>query len=509
MMSAQHSFGRWLPYNGFFSEALSGRTYEDAQAAVRGDLDLGGGARIETSGLYTRDARTLQTFLDTNPTNQQWSNAIGRVTLSMPLGSLATSHTIGISSYASNIDRWIAQGLPNGTLTTAAAAPVTSSVDYFTFDGRLSPRTPGRTVMTFGYDVVAQRSSFTGTSESPVWGDPFRPFTSRRGSLSYGSAWVDDRSELSTRLTLESGLRLDVGGDRGLDAVRPAGSVQALFALSPDTRLSVGASRVHQYLQAVPSPRIGQNQTAPDSWLTAGDGVPVMSVDNAMAGVERWTGRGVLLAANAYLRHTTGATADDPTLGPLLRRPLFVDATETARGVELSARKLVGRATGLVAYSYGHATMRAGGLSFPAPADRTHALEAVASLHLGGFNLGSAYTLTSGAPYTRTVVGAAAGQSSVTGSIPLRDAPNAHRLPSYSSLDLSIDYTRTIGAVSLIGFAGAQNVLGRRNATWYEISGYCDDGQSQAVASPRCRDHDMLQAPVRLAPTIGLRVVVR
>jgi hypothetical protein len=311
-------------------------------------------------------------------------------------------------------------------------------------------------------------------------------------------------------VTVEAGLRLDVGGSRGFDAVRPAGSAQALFALSPSTRLSVGASRVHQYLQAVPLPAVGQSQTVPDSWLTSGDSVPVMSVDNAMAGIERWVGRGVLLAANAYVRRTTGAAADDPTPGPMLRLPLFVEATESAHGVELSARELVGRTTGLVAYSYGHATVRARGLSFPAPADRTHALDAALSARLGQFDIGGAYTLTSGAPYTRTVVGAAAGQSSATGSIPLRDVPNAHRLPSYSSLDVAIDYTRMIKGVSLIGFAGVQNVLGRTNATWYEISGYCVlNGQGTAVAGPQCRDHDVFQAPVKLAPTIGLRLVVR
>jgi hypothetical protein len=308
---------------------------------------------------------------------------------------------------------------------------------------------------------------------------------------------------------LESGLRLDVGGARGLDAVRPAGSAQALFALSPDTRLSLGASRVHQYLQAVELPAVGQNETVPDSWLTSGDDVPVMSVDNAMVGVERWAGRGVLLAANAYVRHTMGATADDPTPGPMLRRPLFVEATESSRGVEVSARKLVGRATGLLAYSYGRARMHARGLSFPAPADRTHAMDAAMSVHLGRFNLGGAYTLTSGAPYTRTVLGAAAGQSRTTGSIPVRDAPNALRLPSYSSLDASIDYTRVFKGVTVIGFAGAQNVLARKNVTWYEISGYCDAGPSQLVASPRCRDRDFVQTPVGLTPTIGFRLVVR
>ena len=186
---------------------------------------------------------------------------------------------------------------------------------------------------------------------------------------------------------METGLRADVGGATGVDAVRPAGSAQALFALSPGTRVSLGASRVHQYVQGLDLPVVGEGQTLPTSWLTSGDGVPVMSVDNAMAGVEQWFGRGVLAAANLYARHTSGAISADPTPGSLLHRPLFVDATESAQGVELSARMLVGRATGLLAYSYGKATMSARGLSFPAPADRTHALDAAVSLHLNGFNL--------------------------------------------------------------------------------------------------------------------------
>ena len=332
-----------------------------------------------------------------------------------------------------------------------------------------------------------------------------------RSSLGQASAWVDHRAGLGSRLTVENGVRLEFGTARGLDAIRPAASAQALFAVSPDTRASSGASRVHQYVQAVDVPAVGQGQTPPASWITSGGNVPVMTVDNAMVGIEHWAGAGVLLAANTYLRHTSGAIASDPTPGPLLRRPLFVLATESASGVEVTARKLTGRSTGLLAYSYGNATMRASGLSFPAPSSRTHALDAALSLRAGGFSLGGAYTLTSGAPYTRTVLAAALGGSatSVASQVPVREAPNAQRLPAYESLDVSLDYTRVARGIAFIGFAGAQNVLSRTNSTWYEISGYCEGGQTPLVASPQCRDHDLLQAPVKLVPTIGLRLVVR
>jgi hypothetical protein len=511
LVTVHHSLGRWLP-DAFSTEGLAGRAYGDEQATVRGDVDLGDGKRLVTSGLFTRDERRFQNAIDANGVNQDWSNAVGRVAFDAQVGPFATSHSVGISRFGSNADRWFAASPTalGATPDSLIASPVASRVDYVTLGGRIRSRTPrGGGATTVGYDVITQRSSIDGTYESPAWTDSAQTHVSRRSSLRYGSAWIDNRTAIGTRVTLENGLRLDVGGAHGLDAIRPAGSAQASFAASPSTRVSVGASRTHQYAQGIDLPVVGQGQTLPTSWLTSGGDVPPMSVDNAMAGVEQWMGTGVLLGANAYLRHTTGAIAADPTPGPLIHRPLFVDATESAGGVELSARKLIGRTTGLLAYSYGNATMRARGLSFPAPASRTHALDGVMSMHLGAFNIGGAYTLSSGAPYTRTVAGAALNPSGGANQVAVQQAPNGQRLPAYSSLDVSLDYARTFRGVSLIGFAGAQNVLGRKNATWYEISGYCENGQSQAVVSPQCRDHDLLEAPVKFAPTIGLRLVVR
>jgi len=499
-LTAQHSLGRWL--RGLSSDALSGRSYCDAQATLRGDADLGGGMRFETSGLFTRDARTYGTGLG-GAASQTWNNAAGRITFFAPLGALGMSQSVGMSRFASGSARTLE--LSDSTLVSS---PVRSSVSYATLSGRLGTRVSTRDVTTLGYDVTIDGTSVDGTQQDLTWPDSSLAHVSRRNNLRYGSAWIDTRTSIGERVTLESGLRADVGGAPGVEAVRPGGSAQALFTLSSGARVSLGASRVHQYVQGLDLAVVGQGQTLPTSWLTSGDGVPVMSVDNAMAGVEQWIGRGVLATANLYARRTSGAITADPTPGALLHRPLFVDATESARGVELSARKLVGRATGLLAYSYGNATMSARGFSFPAPADRTHALDAAVSLHLNGFNLGSAYTLTTGAPYTRVVVTSPLA-SPGGAQTAIREAPNAQRLPVYSSLDLSLDYTRVLGDLGVVAFAGAQNVLGRRNATWYEISGYCENGQTQPVVSPQCRDHDVLEAPVKLAPTVGLRLVMR
>jgi hypothetical protein len=499
-LTAAHTLGEWLPNGAIRFNALGDRLISDAQLTARGDLDLGDGRRLETSGLLSRDVRRFHSESGYEP-GQDWGNVVARLTFRAPVGSLATSTTVGASHFASGSNRWIAQASPDTGFVVSAVQiePVMSTVDYLTLVGRIGPMSSSRSVSTAGYDLILQRSSFAGPRLSIYWGDFSIDQTSRRDALAYGSLWGERRMELGGRLSIETGVRVDVGGS-GLDALRPAGSAQARFAASPRTWLSIGASRAHQYVQRIDLPTAAQGATAPGLWLTSGADVPMMSVDNAMAGLERWVGSGVLLSANAYTRQTTDIITDDPTSGPLVQRPLFVSANESAHGIELSGRKITGRTTALLGYSYARATMHAQGQTFTAPASRTHALDAASTVRFGSLDVTGAYTLTSGAPFTRTVFDPSKKAFE-------RDAPYAQRLPAYSSLDLSVDYSRRVRGASLSVFAGVQNVLGRMNPTWYQTSGCFDNGQGQPTAAPQCRDHDMLAAPVKFAPTAGLRLV--
>jgi hypothetical protein len=174
--------------------------------------------------------------------------------------------------------------------------------------------------------------------------------------------------------------------------------------------------------------------------------------------------------------------------------------------VEVSARKLAGRVTGLVAYTYARATTSSQGLTFLSPTDRTHALDATAMVRAGDFRLGAGFAWTSGAPYTRSFFGGLASEEGAPSwtSFPSREAPDAVRAPSYASLDVFTDYTRTIRATSLSVFLGLQNVTGRTNRTWFEASGLCGD-QFSVSADAACRDKDLFQSPVSYRPTFGLR----
>jgi hypothetical protein len=500
VLTGQHTLGDLLPSGGIFANTLGDRFATDAQMTFRGDVRLAPGHDLEVSSLFSTDARHAIGNDGANPLQQEWGNAAGRMTYHASLGAFATSHTLGISHFASSASRWSAPSIA-GSQTGALALvnnPVTSSVDYVTFGGRIAQRGSSANSFAAGYDVITEHSSFGGPRQSLYWNDFSFEHVARRDALTYGSVWTDRRLSFRDRISVEGGVRVDVGGPAGMTDVRPAGSVEARATVSPRTWLSTGVGRTHQYVQAVDLPVVAHGETSPSLWVTSGGEVPVMTVDNATAGLERWMGDGILITGNAYLRRTSGAVIVDPAPGPLTARPIFVNASETAHGVELSARKLTGRMTGLIAYSYSRSLTNAGGLSFPAAASRPHALDASTAFHLGNLNVGGAFRWTAGAAYTRTVFNA---------QVPSRAAPNAERLPPYSSLDLTFDYTRAVRGTAVTGFATLQNVLGRVNPTWYQVSGYCDDSQPRPTTDPACRDHDLVSAPVRFARTVGVRVV--
>lgn len=507
-VTARHTLAEWLPPAGFLGDVVGSRGFSDAQVSFRSDVVLDSSRRFETSGLLTRDTRGGWRLSGDKLTTQQWGNAAGRATFYTPLGPFFASQTVGITHFASSSSRYFVEvDGPVPASDRPIDRPVTSSVDYVTVGGRAG-RSTATSATQAGYDVTMQRSSLAGSRGSILWGDLSMDDFVRRDVLSYGTIWGQHRMTLGERFTIDGGLRFDLGGTSSLPGVRPQGSLQARVAARPGTLVSFGVSRTQQYVQGIELPIVARGETSPALWLTAGKNVPAMVTDNAMTGVEHWAGDDLLVAANAYLRRTSGAIIADPAPGPLANRPLFVTSDEVARGIELSARKLAGRLTGLIAYSYGNANARADGRSFVASADRTHALDATASLHFGHVGVGAAYTLTSGAPYTRTITHPTPVESRENGGTfwQEREQPSGMRLPNYSTFDVFLDYSRGIGSATLTGFVTVQNLFGRTNPTWYQLSGLlCSDANPQPATSS-CADNDIISAPVKIMPTIGVRV---
>ena len=168
VLSANHSLGGW--FDGASNYLSSDRSVNDAQIVGRGDLQLGGGRRIETSALITRDERSGAHLRV--PETQGWNNAAGRVTFFQPLGALVATSTVGITHFASDLQDAIAEAPGEfGIVSNPHFSPVTSSVDYVMLSGRLAPAAFSTNGWALGYDLVNQRSAFGGMREHLLWSD--------------------------------------------------------------------------------------------------------------------------------------------------------------------------------------------------------------------------------------------------------------------------------------------------------------------------------------------------
>src|SRR5262245_60974345 len=274
--------------------------------------------------------------------------------------------------------------------------------------------------------------------------------------------------------------------------------------------LSGGVGLSFQYIQELQLSTT--SLLTPVVWLVAGETTPRVQNDQANVGIERWSSSGVLIAANAYARRSTGIVTTDPRPGGTIDRPLFVDAAETAQGVEVSARRLSGRFTGSVAYSFARATRTAQGLSYDAPGDRRHALDATALVKLRGFRFGTGLSAMSGLPYSRARYGQIIADSTRPGSFTWRDivvlgAPNAQRFPGSASLDVMADWTHTMWSATLTVFIQAPNALGRRNLTAYYATDTCAQQVHSFGQTGACINGDLLYSVVpRQRPSVGVRI---
>jgi TonB dependent receptor len=260
-----------------------------------------------------------------------------------------------------------------------------------------------------------------------------------------------------------------------------------------------------QYTQALP--RIGLSDVErfyPNSlWLTAGAALPPLTTDLYTAGVERWLGHDWLAAANGYARRTSGVATQDPTPGATIDRPLFVAARGAAHGVDLSLRRLAGRTTGSLGYSYGVSTLDAAGFHYFAPQDRTHSVDLTLSHRFSPrWRLAAAFSAATGAPFTHTQFTAlpARGDSSRVDVTYLYGAPGEGRRPPAYLLGTEAEWTHHFSHWQLGAYAQVQSALANQSTGSYrgDGCGLNPSGARECYSTPR-------ESTFWALPTLGLR----
>lgn len=459
----------------------------------------------------------------------RWGNRAGRVGAELPVGPVAVEVFGGGTRFGTRMLEEPPDTLADGEVTIPG---LENSIDHDRVGVVLGPRDEGR--WRLGFESVRERVTYTGPFSllgvliTVIPRDSTEEPSTLDYRLAYDVAWGERTWRIGRRFALETGIRAEFGtpvvnGGALRFAPRLAGRVD----VGGETAISAGWARSFQYTQdiAATAGPVGPQLHLSAVWaLAQEDGsIPVARSDVATLGVERWFGSNWQGGATAYARRASGLMIPNPDPGAVTpsRDPDAV-ATNAARGLELSLRKLAGRWTGSLGYAYGDSRIRrtpgedepgADTLEFPSSADVRHAVDATGAVRVAeGWKVGGAFTYASGVPFTRLVLADTADSPLRT---PRLEAPNAERTPSYASLDLMVEYTTTLGRWRVSGYGQLRNAVGRRNAVTYSGSVNCAAPEGVGVNTPWPRDlrcgevsgmRDLFDRGVPRLPLIGLRV---
>ncbi len=508
--------------------------YAFEDLTMRLDHALGASTFVEASGVFARDDvhGDVSDLLIRN--RGHWGSGLGRVSLVQRVGAMSLRHSVGISQFTVRL-----RLLPDPGSSVAdpppSHEPLDNTLRYVAAGAELAPLAPGRLAWRAGYEIVRQSMTYAGGPPTPyartaAIGSRFvgtdtvsiDPHAFRlAGSLSQLALWSEGRWTPAERIAVQLGLRADFGRKlRNAGGARLAPRVMVRYQLVPRSlSITAGWGRSFQYLQtlAPTGPRIGPDLHLSDVWLLAGDSLPAVRSDVVTAGAEYWISRGWLGTITAYHRHASGVTEPDPTPGSLLvPRPPFVTATQQARGVDLSLRRLVGNGTFALSYSRLWTTTAAAGFRYPGATERRQTVDATAMIRAArGLNVGGAVTAVSGSPFTRfflittslpcdSLVPACLARGSVPNMV---EGPDAARAPPHASVDLLADWTLVRHGWELGVALQLHNVFNWRNSSTYVGSMLaCTLPPGPDVQLPRPGVCDRFDHGLPLLPSLGVRV---
>jgi hypothetical protein len=497
--------------------------YDFSDLVARVDGRIGDGWGYSASGILERDRLRGDVPGILRDNQGEWGNRAGQVSVHFPLGPLQGRLSAGETRFQTAILEKLSERRSRERRSDPTLPALETTIQHQVLSVEIEPAQRAATHhWALGAkvlrDTVAYVGPFSLLSDLAVVlpGERVTSNFNFGRRLRYQALWGEYRWEPTGRLALETGVRAEFGppvrnGGRWRVAPRAAGR----FTISDATSLSAGWMRSYQYTQDIApvAGPLGPQLHLSHLWVLADTAqYPAIRADVSTVGVEHWVGEGLLLSANAYHRAATGVTIPNPDSGRVvLDRPPYAVASNSASGVELSARRLIGGVTLSLGYALGTSTMRAPSpedslpVTFASSADVRHALDAAVLAEVGnGWRLGGAFTYGSGVPYTRLIL----PDTSRPADPVLVDDANEKRAPAYASLDLATEYTVRSGSWEITAYAQLRNALGRENSVTYSGSRACGGFTLAAASAAPCQGGvtDNFQPGLPRLPLFGVRV---
>lgn len=478
-------------------------------AAARVDYDLGGSGRLEVSGLIERDGINDDVPDVLHGTRADRGNHVARLSWVVPFRSVEARVTLGGSWFDERVDSMMSD--PPHNLSAPEEPPHRMDVRHVRASLELASSPDASIAWRGGLSLFDEAARYRGPAPFPVPNlDPGRMLAVDAQALRT-SAWLDARFRIQPRIIADLGVRV-LGGPRALDTSGLQAAPRASLRLeaAPGMFLTVAGGRSLQTTQSVAplGPWVNQLAHWGVLWMLADDSVPLLRANTFTLGGEAWLGTEWLISANAWKRTSDGVATADPRAGVPLEQEPFVTTSGDARGLELMLRRIAGRITGSVSWTFGRSLLHAEGIEHPAPADRREAMDAILSIALSrGVRVGAAYTYMSGAPYRRVTIDPDRCntflEQCAPGTYRIEQA-GARRGTSFRALDLMLDWSgETLGMRTAL-FVQVRNALGRRNDGAYRGTSL-DCSVSCSQDTPQ-RLIDEFGPGLPAVPLIGFRV---
>jgi hypothetical protein len=508
----------WVDWYTSAVQALGGNNaripYDFSDVIARVDAPLPLGAHLEASGLYERDHLRGDFPGITKRNEGSWGNRVAQATLVLPVRGIMARLSHGATRFGTRLleleddgaapgadDEATLPSLSNGLRNRSTTLEISSGSIY-------GIRAAWSTGAQFSRLEASYDGPFSLTAEGIPGVDPDRliriPFT-YAANQSMTAGWLQMMLDVARMGRLDLGLRAETGGElANTGALRLSPRLAVNVTVDTATSVSAGWSRGYQYAQDVGAAAgpIGPQLHLTHIWQLASLGVPAVRSTITTVGIERRLSEDIIVGASGYLRGESGITIPDPVPGEIRSdRPLFKVAEGDASGIEIYMRRFSGRWTGSFGYSLARATLRSEGLSFPSPTDVTHTLDGTISVRVSdALRISSAFSYSSGVPYTRFVIGETA--------LRLED-PYGRRAPAYAAADLSVDYNTRLGGHRVAAYIQLRNVFNRANRVTYSGSPeVCTGGMNETgVCAGSLHVTDRFDAGIPLLPLAGVRFV--
>lgn len=286
------------------------------------------------------------------------------------------------------------------------------------------------------------------------------------------AAWTSAAANLSPRVRLTTGVRVDAFMRTDDVVVQPRGNLSVKLDRATTARLVFGAYS-----------RPAENQLE----LLDQSLDPERST-HLILGLERKLAEGFKVQAQAYYTDRYRLLTQTP-MGT------YANQGEGATyGAELLATLRRGPWFGFVSYSYSRSTRidSEGADERLFDYDQPHDLNVSASWKSGRWQLGARFQYTSGLPYT-PVLGAIYDSDADT-YLPLYADVNSERVPGHHQLDVRLDYSWRFGYVKMSAFLDIQNAYLNAQLIQYQYN--FDYSERNAFES------------IPILPSIGLRGVL-